>query len=319
MEQLARKFAFRDQLTALTPSRSNRMAYGHGKVILFGEHSVVHGRPAWPWRSNAARRCRRERQQQAGRPSLRIAPWDVEVDTGAELNEGREPLQKALKVARAFYGDERELALSATMRLPSGAGMGSSAALGVAVLRAMDERADITRPSRRSYERSLAWERVFHGNPSGVDNAMATTADMAIFKKGPEPLTAHRATPRHKVRLVAATAAVLQHQGDGRVAWRASSSGARGDRKSSSTPSRPSSATAKLALEQGDMKGLGQLMTMNQMLLRLRSCSPPRDRSDDRRRHGGGRARCEGHGRRRWRLHDRADRRRRAHARSNRP
>ena len=42
LEQLARMFAYRD---ADRPSRGS-MAYGHGKVILLGEHSVVHGRPA---------------------------------------------------------------------------------------------------------------------------------------------------------------------------------------------------------------------------------------------------------------------------------
>ena len=61
--------------------------------------------------------------------------------------------------------------------------MGSSAALGVAVLRAMDEARGITRPEQEIYERSLAWERVFHGNPSGVDNAMATYGGMAVFRR----------------------------------------------------------------------------------------------------------------------------------------
>src|SRR5690606_25248983 len=104
------------------------------------------------------------------------------------------------KVARAFYADDLELSLSATMNLPSGAGMGSSAALAVAVLRAMDEARGIARPDDEIYARSLDWERVFHGNPSGVDNAMATYGGIAVFKKG-EPLT--RIVPRHPVRLVA--------------------------------------------------------------------------------------------------------------------
>src|SRR5689334_14728204 len=120
------------------------MAYGHGKVILLGEHSVVHFRPALALA--VERGCVVRAEPRTGGPTvLSIEPWGVEVDSGAEPNQGREPLQNALKVARRFYEDDLELSISATMTLPAGAGMGSSAALGVAVLRAMDEARGITR------------------------------------------------------------------------------------------------------------------------------------------------------------------------------
>jgi mevalonate kinase len=239
------------------------MAYGHGKVILFGEHSVVHGRPALALAVERGAEVRAEPVAE-GPTRLQITPWDVEVDTGDAPNEGREPLQRALKVARAFYPDERELSLSAHMHLPSGAGMGSSAALGVAVLRAMDEARGVSRPEQEIYERSLDWERVFHGNPSGVDNAMATHGGMAIFKKG-EPLT--RIVPRRKVRLVAA------YSGSSSSTKAMVESVARQFQREPQRIGKLFDAIAsivsngKLALEQGDMKSLGQLMTLNQKLL----------------------------------------------------
>ena len=196
--------------------------------------------------------------------TLHIAPWQVQVDTTDEVNLGREPLQQALKVARAFYDDALELTLSATMHLPSGAGMGSSAALGVAVLRAMDDARGIKRSGDEIYERSLAWERVFHGNPSGVDNAMATFGGMAIFTRG-APLKP--IMPRHPVRLVAG------FSGHGSSTKEMVASVARQFEREPERVGKLFDAIAaivsngKLALEQGDMRSLGQLMTLNHKLL----------------------------------------------------
>lgn len=239
------------------------MAYGHGKVILFGEHGVVHGRPALALAVERGAEVNATKLT-SGPTRLHIAPWNVDIDTGDEANLGREPLQKALKIARALYDDDLELALHATMRLPSGAGMGSSAALGVAVLRAMDEARGITRSNDEIYERSLAWERVFHGNPSGVDNAMAAHGGMAMFRKG-EPLT--RIVPRHRVRIVAA------FSGESSGTKEMVESVARQYEKD---PVRVGKIfdgmeaivlNGKLALEQGELKSLGQLMTLNHRLL----------------------------------------------------
>lgn len=239
------------------------MAYGHGKVILLGEHSVVHGRPALA--VAVSRGAVVDAQPSPGpHTTLHIEPWGVDIDTGAAPNVGAEELQQALKVARAFYDDDRELALSATMHLPGGAGMGSSAALGVAVLRALDEARALKRPDEEIYERSLAWERVFHGNPSGVDNAMATFGGVALFKRG-EPLK--RVVPRKPLKLV--------------VAYSGSSSSTKlmvdsVARQLAKEPERMNGvfdsianivSNGKLALEQGDLKALGQLMTMNHRLL----------------------------------------------------
>ncbi|MET0284257.1 MAG: mevalonate kinase [Polyangiales bacterium] len=237
--------------------------YGHGKVILLGEHSVVHGRPALAL-SVERGAVVQLREQDGEETTLDIAPWNVRVDSGPDANVGAEPLQQALRVARAFYDDDREFALEAQMHLPSGAGMGSSAALGVAVLRALDLARGLTRPDAEIYERSLAWERVFHGNPSGVDNAMATYGGMAMFRKG-QPLT--RVVPRHKVSLV--------------VAYSGASSSTKlmvdsVARQFDKEPQRIGKLfdaiesivnNGKLALETGDLKALGQLMTMNHKLL----------------------------------------------------
>jgi mevalonate kinase len=240
------------------------MAYGHGKVILFGEHAVVHGCPAL---ARAIHNGAEVSSSPSSAPvtSLHIAPWNVDIDTGDLVHGSSERLQRALKIARGFYADSVELSLRASMHLPGGAGMGSSAALGVAVLRAMDEARGLSRPDVELFERSLAWERVFHGNPSGVDNAMATYGGLAVFKRGQKTLTP--VVPRHPFRLIAGYSgpspsteqmvASVQHQLE-------------------REPERVTKlfeaiaavvSNGKLAIEQGELKSLGQLMVLNHKLL----------------------------------------------------
>lgn len=158
------------------------MACAHGKVILFGEHAVVYGRPAL---AKAVERAVTVSARPSTKPftSLRIAPWGIHVDTSSQSAPGTESLQSALKLVRALYPDNVELELSADVAIPPFAGMGSSAALGVAVLRALDEGRSLSRPDAVTFERSFVWERVFHDNPGGVDNAMATYGGCALYSK----------------------------------------------------------------------------------------------------------------------------------------
>jgi mevalonate kinase len=250
------------------------MPYGHGKVILFGEHSVVHGHPALAVAVEKGCQVQWRPAPAGSLTTLHIAPWNVDIDTGAAPNEGREKLQEALKIARALYDDDVEVALQAEIRLPSGAGMGSSAALGVAVLRALDEARGEQRPDEDVYQRSLAWERVFHGNPSGVDNAMATYGGVAIFSRGAPLRRLGRAaggppprSPARRIRLLAGDSGSpsstklmvdsVAHQLErepvriGKLFEAIAAIVARG----------------KSALDEGDLKSLGQLMTLNQKLL----------------------------------------------------
>jgi len=238
---------------------------GHGKVILFGEHGVVHGVPAMAVAVEGGALVDHEVLRE-GPTALHIDPWGVDVAaTDVHMGSERsEPLHRALRVARGMYDDDLELRLRATMHLPGGAGMGSSAALGVAVLREMDAARGIERDLDEMIARSLEWERVFHGNPSGVDNAMAASGGLAIYRKG-EPIEriGLRGTLRLVVgnsgessstkEMVASVARQYEHD-PGRV-------GKIFDGMASIVQN------ARIALMAGDFRSLGQLMTLNQALL----------------------------------------------------
>ena len=62
------------------------------------------------------------------------------------------------------------LTVTARSDLPPGGGLGCSAALGVAIAKAVSPSASL----ERIQELAMAWERIFHGSPSGVDAAVSS-------------------------------------------------------------------------------------------------------------------------------------------------
>lgn len=122
-----------------------------------------------------------------GTTVLRIAPWGVSVRPGGDV--GLASAFAALLEARRSDASDgaraTDRAVDAEVTLPGSAGLGSSAALGVAVLRALDQADGITRDFDRSQAIALAWERVFHGNPSGIDTALALAGGLARYRRNP--------------------------------------------------------------------------------------------------------------------------------------
>ena len=187
-------------------------------------------------------------------------PWDVRVSPS-----GEEPLCKALGAMLASAAlPTRGIAIEATVHLPSGAGLGSSAALAAAVLRAIDSLQGVTRGDDDAHEATLAWERVFHGNPSGVDNAMALAGGVATFVRGEALL---RIAPSAPVHLVI---------GDTGMPCSTKSTVEEVARQHARHPERTEKSfdaiatlvrNGRIAVETGDHRALGQLFDMNQHLL----------------------------------------------------
>jgi mevalonate kinase len=134
---------------------------GHGKFILMGEHAVVYGKPAIGTHLDRGVRVTLARTGRAAPP--RAAP-------------NHAPLApRRLKI---------------TSRLPVGQGLGSSAALSVAVARAMLKAAGKQETEAGVIELAQVLETVFHGTPSGIDAALATGGGPLLYRKGrpPEPV-----------------------------------------------------------------------------------------------------------------------------------
>ncbi len=166
-----------------------------GKVIVTGEHSVVYGYPALAAAIPESLELTAEPGSSDAPVHLSIPAWDIDVALHPDTDH---PVARAaLEVLGVCDGPLRGWTIRGTTALPSRAGLGSSAALTVALARlCMGQDADM----KGVVEASMAGERVFHGQPSGIDSEVAARGGLLRYVKG----AAVEAIPlRHPLSLVA--------------------------------------------------------------------------------------------------------------------
>ena len=234
------------------------MGFGRGKVILLGEHAVVHGCPAI---AVGIERGVTAEAVVAERDLLRLAPWDLAF---GPHTEGDEPLERAFAAALALYPARPSLEVNALVDLPAGAGLGCSAAIGVAVLDAIDEALGVERSRLELATAALTWEKVFHGNPSGIDNTMSAVGGVALYRKDDALRPLHSNKPLQLV---------IGYSGESSSTKEMVASVGR---QLENDPKRVTKAfegievlvrNAKLAIEAGDHIALGQLLDLNHTIL----------------------------------------------------
>jgi len=147
-----------------------------GKVLLLGEHAVVYGHPALA--AALQRRVSIEVSQSA--------EASIAVRSPRGISPPPELLAAAVEMAERIGAPARFRAEIDT-ELPLGAGLGSSAAVGVALARALSQLAGRPCPNERATELALGFERHFHGAPSGVDPAISANGGVIVFRRGEPP------------------------------------------------------------------------------------------------------------------------------------
>lgn len=232
---------------------------GFGKVILLGEHAVVHGVPAIAVGLDRGAKAT-VTPLDRGPSRLTIGEWSASSTDRADLGLAFDALLQAT-------GTREPVTVVAETDLVPGAGLGCSAALGVAMTRALLSASGIEEGPQAIAARALAWEKVFHGTPSGIDTTVAAHGGCLLYQRrddGPHfapvslgaPLhlaigyTGHPASTRTMVEAVAKLrerkADVVAKTFEGIEAL---------------------VRNARLALEAGDRQGLGRLLDLGQMLL----------------------------------------------------
>ncbi len=145
--------------------------FGHGKIILLGEHAVVFGQPALAAGMPLGVRA----EVAPGQGRVAIPAWGID----ALLSDGS-PVATALGKLLARLG-AKDLDLTLAADVPARAGLGSSAALAVAVARAVAARSGAGETDVLAAVAEA--ETVFHGSPSGIDAAAAYHGGIGCFRR----------------------------------------------------------------------------------------------------------------------------------------
>jgi mevalonate kinase len=246
-----------------------------GKIILFGEHAVVYGRPAVavPVIQVSARVTVTMTKAPVSDPVLIQAP-DIGLQALLSDLPDSQPLKAAItRTAKALNLSKLPpCTVRIESTIPVAAGLGSGAAVTIAIARALS--AALGNPLNDEQVCALAFvvEKIHHGTPSGIDNTVITYARPVYFIKG-KPI--QRLIVGRPFNIVIADTGIAtptaKAVGDVRQAWKADkdhyeavfdSIGALAD-------------SARQAIEHGAVELLGPLMDANHGLLRKLGVSCP--------------------------------------------
>jgi mevalonate kinase len=151
---------------------------GWGKVILLGEHAVVYGYPALAASLDRGVTIDPVSTTKGGL-RLNIPAWNV----SAKADDDSQIARCMSAVADALALGRPQLSLVGDAQIPHGAGLGSSAALAVAMARAMLAHAKRPADFATLANAATASETIVHGKPSGVDVALAITGGLGVFRR----------------------------------------------------------------------------------------------------------------------------------------
>lgn len=155
------------------------------KLILCGEHAVVYGRPAiavplGDLRAGAA--------VAPGRPGagLRLRAPDLGEEWAAATGE-QNPLIALAEATAVTLGLPADLEITLRSQIPIASGMGSGAAIGTALVRALAAAAGRELSPAEVAARVYESERGYHGTPSGIDNTVVAYERAIWYARGHPP------------------------------------------------------------------------------------------------------------------------------------
>lgn len=235
-----------------------------GKIILFGEHAVVYGRPALAVPVTQVQATATVSENSRG--GVWIEAPNIALSSALSQLAPDHPLVVVINSVFSTLNIARPPACTVYLQstIPVASGLGSGAAVSVAIIRALS--AFLGQPLSDPQVNGLAFqaEKLYHGTPSGIDNTVVTYARPVYFVKG---------QPIKTFRVGASFTLVI---GDtGISAPTKESVGAVGSLREANPPRWEKVFNqvgeivwdARQAIERGDTAALGTLMDANHALL----------------------------------------------------
>ena len=253
-----------------------------GKIILFGEHAVVYGRPA------LAVPVIQVHADVDVLDSDRRGLWidAPAVNLHAELNTlpSDHPIASVIHnflfLSRVSPFPNLDIRISST--IPVASGLGSGAAVTVALTRALSAHLNFSMTDEEVNAFAYEIEKLHHGTPSGIDNTVVTYAKPVYFIKNPPSPSRRGAGSEVETFKVGEpftivigdtgiSAPTRESVGDVRKLWEA-------DKAKWETIFDEVGKIAQEArnnLESGQWGSLGRLMNQNHVLLQTMTVSSP--------------------------------------------
>lgn len=166
-----------------------------GKIILFGEHAVVYGRPAI---AIPVAQVQATATIVPGAPGSGCVLRLPDIGEQAPISEApaSRPLAHVAQLALQLLSPPRPWDWIITLRstIPVASGLGSGAAAATAIVRAIARASGQTLSPSQVSALVYESEKFFHGTPSGIDNTVIAFEQPVWFMRGqpPEPFAIGR-------------------------------------------------------------------------------------------------------------------------------
>jgi len=243
-----------------------------GKIILFGEHAVVYNRPALAVPVNQVQVDVEVLDSDS--PGIFIdAPM---VDLHGELSTLQPDHPIGSVILKLFQlldiSSPPSAKVNITSTIPVAAGLGSGAAVSVALIRALS--AYFNRPMTDEQVNDLVFEieKLHHGTPSGIDNTVITFNKPVYFVKG-QPIETFKTGKPFTIVIgdTGVPAPTKESVGDVRRLWLQDSV----TFENIFNEIAQISLIARRSIESGKPELLGELMNQNHELLQQLTVSSP--------------------------------------------
>ena len=167
----------------LNPQTQKKYATGKapGKIILFGEHSVVYGQPAIaiPLNNlNVITEIKESNHQTT------ISSDKIGLNTSFKSLPQENPIGKIILLfSRQFSINITNINIQIHSKIPVASGLGSGAAVSTSLLKALSEYYQIETSNDQINKLVFEIEKIHHGNPSGIDNTTIVYATPIFYQK----------------------------------------------------------------------------------------------------------------------------------------